>query len=316
MFDEVDFPLNLSYRSTLGIAHSTSIVELVSGAESRNANWERGRREYSVRLSTRSRDDVRSVIEFAQARQGSARGFRFKDPLDHTSASNGRDAPAENDQTIATADGTQDAFQLVKTYDDGIVSRVRNITKVVAGSVVIEVNGSKQTTGWSVNENTGIVTFLSPPTNGHVIKAGYEFRVPVRFGEDADTLLAATLVDFDVAEIPTISLVELIDEVMIRDPYPAGGAKEIAISADYTLDFTSGRVISIEPSVGATVVTLPDPTNIPTGGPLLVIFNASTTNNFTLNDHNATSLGTIAAGACREVYLSVDGLGDKVYLVC
>jgi len=78
--------------------------------------------------------------------------------------------------------------------------------KPVSGSVQIAFDGTEQTTGWQLDDTTGIVTFDVPVPSGVQITAGYEFDVPVRFNDD---LLNVSLDTFQAGQIPSISLVEI-----------------------------------------------------------------------------------------------------------
>ena len=107
---------------------------------------------------------------------------------------------------IGTGDGTVTQFQLVKRYSSGAQSWTRAITKPVAGTVTIALNGATQASGWSVSTATGLVTFTTAPAAGVAITAGFEFDVPVRFDTDA---LDITL-DFErLGSITSIPLVEI-----------------------------------------------------------------------------------------------------------
>ncbi len=57
-------------------------------------------------------------VEFFEARGGQLHGFRFRDPVDGSSARPGM-AVTALDQWIGTGDGERAAFQLVKAYGDG-----------------------------------------------------------------------------------------------------------------------------------------------------------------------------------------------------
>jgi uncharacterized protein (TIGR02217 family) len=76
----------------------------------------------------------------------------------------------------------------------------------VAGSVRVALGGVEQASGWSVDTNTGVVTFAAPPGAGVAVTAGFEFDVPVRF--DSDTL-DVTLDIERTGSITSIPLVEL-----------------------------------------------------------------------------------------------------------
>ena len=65
-----------------------------------------------------------------------------------------------------------------------LISIPRPIRKPVPGSVIVARDGVLQTTGWSVDTTTGVVTFATPPAEGQILTAGFLFDVPVRFDTD------------------------------------------------------------------------------------------------------------------------------------
>jgi uncharacterized protein (TIGR02217 family) len=86
---------------------------------------------------------------------------------------------------------------------------VREIAKPVAGTVVISVGGVLAAPAdFTLDAVTGRVTFLSSkiPASGAVIKAGFEFDVPVRFDTDR---VDVDLAQFQAGRIPSIPLVEI-----------------------------------------------------------------------------------------------------------
>ena len=204
-FHEVRFPENISRGARGGPQRRTQIVELASGAEERNASWANSRRRYDVAYGIRRIDDLAAVVAFFEARNGRLYGFRFKDWADHRSCPPSA-TPAPTDQLIGTGDGELTEFQLTKTYASGGQTWVRAITKPVAGTVRIALDGTEQMAGWSVDAATGIVTFESAPADGVAIRAGFAFDVPVRFDTDA---LDVTLDIERLGSITSIPLVEL-----------------------------------------------------------------------------------------------------------
>ena len=113
---------------------------------------------------------------------------------------------AATDQAIGTGDGATTAFQLVKVYASGSQSWTRTITKPVDGTVKVAIDGTEQTSGWSVDTTTGLVTFTTAPATGAIITAGFEFDVPVRFDTDQ---LDVTLDIERLGSITSIPLLEL-----------------------------------------------------------------------------------------------------------
>lgn len=204
-FHEVRFPDNISRGARGGPERRTQIVELASGDEERNASWANSRRRYDVAYGIRRADDLAAVIAFFEARNGRLHGFRFRDWGDHKSCLPSQ-VPAPTDQPIGTGDGTTTGFQLLKHYASGGQIWTRTITKPVAGTVRISLDGAEQLGGWSVDTTTGFVTFGAAPGVGVVISAGFEFDVPVRFDTD---VLDVTLDLERLGSITSIPLLEL-----------------------------------------------------------------------------------------------------------
>ncbi|KQV63833.1 DUF2460 domain-containing protein [Rhizobium sp. Root1220] len=208
-FHEVRFPLRLSLSTSGGPERRTDIVNLSNGRESRNSRWRNARRSYDAGSGLRSIADLYDILAFFEARRGELHGFRFRDPVDWKSS--GPDRPvAEGDQVIGTGDGERATFQLVKTYGDAAASSTRPISKPVAGSVVVAVDGLSQApSAFVCDPVAGIVTFLpgNIPATGALVSAGFEFDVPVRF---ATGRIDFNLSAFNAGRIPTIPLTEIM----------------------------------------------------------------------------------------------------------
>ncbi len=204
-FHEIRFPDTISRGARGGPERRTQIVELASGDEERNGAWANSRRRYDVSYGVRRADDLAAVVAFFEARNGRLHAFRFKDWSDYKSGLPSA-APGPTDQLIGTGDGVTTAFQLVKTYVSGGQSWARVIGKPVAGTVMVSLNGITLGAGWSVDVTTGVVAFALPPGPGVVIRAGFEFDVPVRFDTDE---LPVTLDLERMGAIPSIPLIEV-----------------------------------------------------------------------------------------------------------
>jgi len=204
-FHEVRFPDNISRGARGGPERRTQIVEMASGDEERNGSWADSRRRYDASYGIRKTDDLAAVTAFFEARRGRLYGFRWKDWADHKSGMPSA-GTAVTDQPIGSGNGAATAFQLVKLYTSGAQSWTRTITKPVAGTIALALNGAPQITGWTVNTSTGVVSFAAAPAAGVAITAGFEFDVPVRF--DTDTL--DVTLDFErLGSITSIPLIEV-----------------------------------------------------------------------------------------------------------
>ena len=204
-FHPTRFPLDIALGARGGPERATDIVTLASGREERNSRWAQSRRRYNAGYGIKSRAGMQAVLAFFEERRGRFHSFLWRDRLDHSSAG-GDGTPTALDQAIGTSDGVETAFQLTKTYGASFDPYVRSITKPVAGTVRVAVDGLELSSGFAVNVATGMVTFTVAPAAGKAVTAGFLFDVPVRFDIDR---LDIELTSFDAADAPSIPLIEV-----------------------------------------------------------------------------------------------------------
>lgn len=169
-FIEQRLDLGITYGTTSTITTSTAIVEDFSGAEQRSINWSQPLLKFNIGSKGALNAELEYFIEFHRARKGAYEGFRFKDWSDWRVTG----------QAIGIGDGVKTQFQLYKSYSVANHTVNRPITKPVAGTVTIYVDGVESAV--TVNTATGVVTFGTAPTGA--ITADFEFDVPVRFERD------------------------------------------------------------------------------------------------------------------------------------
>lgn len=203
-FHEVRFPTGISFGSRGGPKRKTIVVEAGSGHEHRNSQWADSRREYNAGYGIKTMSDIHAIVSFFEERRGMLHAFRWKDRFDFRSR-DPESPPTARDQPIGVGTGAQTTFQLVKTYGS-LNPYTRDIKKPVLGTVLIALNGVVQTSGWTVDVTTGIVTFTVAPGSGVAVTAGFEFDVPARFNTD---YLEIDLSAFDAGQIPSIPIVEV-----------------------------------------------------------------------------------------------------------
>lgn len=203
-FDDVIFPLSIGREASVAPAFSTQTVESLSGHERRSSDWADARLRFDAGPGVRSDADMAALIAFFRARRGAARGFRFSDPFDDRSGDFGK-APGPLDQHLGVGDGVTTAFQLCKYYGGGGDAQQRIITRPVAGTIRVAIDGVEQAAGWT-HAGKGRIAFADPPAAGAVLTAGFRFDVPVRFAEDALEVSRAT---FAAGEAPSVPLVEI-----------------------------------------------------------------------------------------------------------
>ena len=115
-------------------------------------------------------DELRTLMGFFLQQQGAFQPFLFDDPTDDTVTG----------QALATGDGSATVFQLVRT--------MANLAEpIIAPNTVsaIYFNGVRQSgSGYSIDPNTGLVTFASPPPAGQLVTADFTYYFRVRFADD------------------------------------------------------------------------------------------------------------------------------------
>jgi uncharacterized protein (TIGR02217 family) len=205
-FHDVRFPLELGYGATGGPQFSTQIAVTASGYEQRNSSWADARLHYDAGVGVRSEADLAALVGFFRARRGPAHGFRFRDPLDHSSRDDGA-VPTPFDQPLGLGDGVQTRFALRKTYGDDD-PQARRISRPDAATMRVGVGGVEWLTGWTVAD-TGAIDFAQAPAAGAVVTAGFLFDVPVRFADDQ---INVSLAGWRTGDVPSVPLVEIRED--------------------------------------------------------------------------------------------------------
>lgn len=206
-FDDVLFPLAIGRGAETTSRFSTQIFRSVSGHETRNSQWADASLSFDVGPGIRSEADCAELIRFFRARRGAARGFRLRDLIDSSSAPQGA-LPQPTDQLLGEGDGVRSEFPLIKHYGDPPDGQQRRITRPVAGSVLVSVDGAV-VPGWTLKPG-GIVRFASPPAVGTQVRAGYLFDVPVRFASDELSISAATFAAGEAVSVPLVEIREAV----------------------------------------------------------------------------------------------------------
>jgi len=196
-FHEVRLPVDIEVGAVGGPQFNTTILELYSGYEQRNINWEKVRGRWDLSYAVRGMDDMDDLIAFFYARQGRAYGFRFKDWTDYEIASI---------QAIGTGDGSTTAFQAYKRYSSGGHYYDRTLSKLVSGTVTVYEDGVPSAPQPTVNVNTGVITFAAAPALGVVVGLVCEFDLPVRFDMDH---LQVRAIGIELESLPQIDIVEI-----------------------------------------------------------------------------------------------------------
>jgi len=117
-----------------------------------------------------SYDELRTIAGFFLQRQGAFQPFLFDDQTDDTVTA----------QSIGTGNSSASVFQLVRTMG-GFAEPITAPHTVSA----IYFNGvSQNPSGYTVDADSGLVTFVTPPAAGQLITSDFTYRFRVRFSDD------------------------------------------------------------------------------------------------------------------------------------
>lgn len=198
MFYNLIFPESISIKSTRSIKYDTIIHSSKNGSELRISNLEYPMLSYNIVNDIKNKKELETITNFFKLVKGRAGGFKFKDWLDYEAKS----------QNIAVTDGEIKEFQLIKTYNYDNKIEIRKITKPIEGSVKIFVDDVDITTSIVVDYDTGIIKFSIAPEKDKIIKADFNFYVPVRF--DTDTL-EIVMINTKVGTVKDLKIVEIVE---------------------------------------------------------------------------------------------------------
>lgn len=183
------FPDKLGYGASGGPQFRTSIVELSSGFEQRNADWSVERRRYDLIHTAKIREDFDEMLSYYLAvARGRLHAFRFRDPNDYND---------EHGNAVGWLGGGVGSgyptYQMYKRYVSGSNASLRAITKpygtisVTRGGVAVTyATGSPQGAGEiTINTATGIITFQADAAlviSVHTFGTSHQFRTATDLG--------------------------------------------------------------------------------------------------------------------------------------
>lgn len=321
-FIPIEFPRAISKGSQGGLMHNTLVVDKPSGASERASRWPAPKIRWDVGYGAKDVEALNAIVKHHRLVAARAYSFPFWDPADWTTNPAGRvwnyatTSATPTDESIGTGDGATTDFQLVKRYASGLTTRVRNLTRPEAGTVRVALNGVEQLTGWTVNYDTGVITFATPPANGVAVTAGCKFVVPVVYEDD---VLKYEISEFDNGLVVSgINVVEELSNTVIDDDHPKRGASYQSFSAPLSLSPRMGYFVRLNPSGSGMAVDLPGLSNYEQGGPHWKLRNETA---FTIAvRHAGSTVFTLQASGdsqrrdFAEVVLGVDAAGAASWL--
>lgn len=173
----------LAWSVTKAPTFQTRIQRAVSGRELRALDYPYPLWQFSLVFAflrdnpAAGFDELRTLMGFYLSCQGAYGNFLFQDPSDYQVIG----------QYIATGNSSTAVFQLQRTMGTALPGGGFS-EPIVAPNIVsaIYFNGLTQSpSNYSVDANTGLLTFAIPPSAGLVITADFSFWFRCRFIDDS-----------------------------------------------------------------------------------------------------------------------------------
>lgn len=165
-----------------GPEHRTTIVQLRSGRERRNAMWTQPQHFYSLPFTNIRQSEYAPIKQMHMNRRGRWGVFLYRDRLDDSA----------DDELFAVAEAGQTEFQLGKwSIIDG-VTYYRHVTalyiegddgEALEAAPTVTVDGSPAA-GMTVDYDRGVLTFDTPMAGGEILRWTGVFSIWVRFDND------------------------------------------------------------------------------------------------------------------------------------
>lgn len=170
------FPVlaGLKFDSVKSPGFSTKIQRAVSGRELRAAFmayplWT-FKLVYEVLRDDAENNELKTLVGFFTARQGSFDSFLYTDPSDN----------AVTAQGFGTGNGVATQFQLIRAYGS-FIEPVMNLN----GTPSIYINGVLKTAGTDYTISAGMVTFAAAPANAAALTWTGSYYYRCRFLHDS-----------------------------------------------------------------------------------------------------------------------------------
>ena len=313
---------------TGGPGFKTIIQEVADGSEVRISKWQRPKRRFDIGAAIDTPQDFRELLAHYRQVRGALNGFRMRDPFDWSTHPNHMTAPDINEpshrQLLGAGDGTTKLFQLVKRYSVGNLTRVRPIThpqfkgspndaapapEPEAEGFINEVyvDGSRQTSDINWIYNGGQIEFDAAPAAGAAIEWCGTYEVPVRFDQEIDQALMASMDTTDSYSVQ-LTATELSVPEHFSDHKWMGGACVKFFSENTAIYLGGGRLWAMNATTTGLKVYAPATKHMLTGEPFVTIKNLGS-NSFDIyaTYPSASKLTTLTTQQHAHLLLCEDG---------
>jgi len=139
-------------------------VEYENGVEHRRSVRSKGKRVFSLRFDYLDSTDQNTLWDFYVARRGSKSAFYWKDERNYQITT----------EAVGTGDGSRTLWLLAN-----------NSIKAASETIYVDSVAKTDPTDYSLDDDTGLITFVSAVTSSLAITADYQYYVKVHFAMDS-----------------------------------------------------------------------------------------------------------------------------------
>jgi len=153
----------ISFPMERGVALKTISSEMENGVDQVRRLWPRPKHTFKFTLEQMPQTEYDTLKTFLKARMMDTAPWLWDDPREPSIVA--------TPTTPATGDGAETVFALPHRFID-------------AATFAVALNSVPQPSGWTLNDDAGLVTFSTPPAAGVVVTADYRWRYLLRATAD------------------------------------------------------------------------------------------------------------------------------------
>lgn len=170
------------YGWTGGPVFNTRKVAMANRRERRNADSDQPLHQFSVPFNNITQPQYVPIKQMHLNRRGGWGNFLFRDRLDDYA----------NDELFGLGDGAEDTFQLAKLSEQDGVEYFNTVHAIytpddegnaIESDIVVTVNDAP-TTAYTLDHDTGVIVFDTPPGSGAILRWSGQFARWVHFASD------------------------------------------------------------------------------------------------------------------------------------
>lgn len=190
------FPICPTFGFTSAPDYSVTVVERSGGVRSVNRNWYYPLFTYTaVPIGNRPENDIYRIQRFWHAVGGRSGRFLLDDGTDNHTAPDPDGIVSASDQpVIIDADNSPPSWQLFKAYEDDSVTPALQQLRIIQKprEIILAINDVTVDEGidFTVDYDTGVVTFAIEPEPTDIVTWGGTFYVPVMFESRPEFILS------------------------------------------------------------------------------------------------------------------------------